>query len=403
MPTFEYVALQGSGQEVTGREEGATEQEVSRTLASRDLFPVRIEPSASRVTLSNWFTRGIRKRHIAAFYSQLSDLLRSGVPLLRALELLERRSTNQPLQQVIREVCGQVAEGTPLAEALAQHPQVFAELAVSMVRAGEEGSFLDQVLKRVAVFSRKQQELKSQVIGALAYPVFLMTMGTIIVTGLLVFFVPKFAPIFERISARGELPWATTALLGFSGFLHDYAAFLLLLIGFALFAAWRYLPTEAGRLRLDHIRLSVYGIGPVMQSLAISRFCRILGTLLTNGVPILRALRIAKDATGNRLLSNAIAAGSENIASGASLTEPLAASGYFPEEVVEMIAVGADSNNLEEVLIEISDNLERDAQMRLELFVRLLEPVMLFLIAGLILFVVAALLLPVFQSSGVLA
>ena len=219
---------------------------------------------------------------------------------------------------------------------------------------------------------------------------------------MLVFFVPKFAPIFERISARGELPWATTALLGFSGFLHDYGILLLVLIGVALFVGARYLATEAGRLRLDHLRLSAYGIGPVMQSLAISRFCRILGTLLTNGVPILRALRIAKDATGNRLLSNAIAAGSENIASGASLTEPLAASGYFPEEVVEMIAVGADSNNLEEVLIEIGDNLERDAQLRLELFVRLLEPVMLFLIAGLILFVVAALLLPIFQSSGVL-
>ncbi|MDA1052674.1 MAG: type II secretion system F family protein [Planctomycetota bacterium] len=402
MPNFDYVALQGSGQEVSGREEAASEQDVSRMLAARDLFPVRIEPAAPRVAFSNWFTRGVRKRHVAVFYSQLSDLLRSGVPLLRALELLGRRTSSQPLQEVLHAVHDQVAEGTPLAEAMTLHPQAFSELAVSMVRAGEEGSFLDQVLKRVAVFTRKQQELKGQVIGALAYPVFLLTMGTIIVTGLLVFFVPKFAPIFERISARGELPWATTALLGFSGFLHDYGILLLVLIGVALFVGARYLATEAGRLRLDHLRLSAYGIGPVMQSLAISRFCRILGTLLTNGVPILRALRIAKDATGNRLLSNAIAAGSENIASGASLTEPLAASGYFPEEVVEMIAVGADSNNLEEVLIEIGDNLERDAQLRLELFVRLLEPVMLFLIAGLILFVVAALLLPIFQSSGVL-
>lgn len=403
MPNFDYIALHGSGQEVTGREEGASEQEVSRRLAARDLFPVRIEPATPRVAFSNGFTRGVRKRHVSIFYSQLSDLLRSGVPLLRALELLGRRTASPPLQQVVRAVREQVAEGTPLAEALAQHPRVFTELAVSMIPAGEEGSFLDQVLKRVAVFTRKQQELKGQVIGALAYPVFLMTMGTIIVTGLLVFFVPKFAPNFERISERGELPWATTALLGFSGFLHDYGILLLVLIGLAAFAVARYLATKAGRLRLDHFRLAAWGLGPVMQSLAISRFCRILGTLLTNGVPILRALRIAKDATGNRLLSNAIAAGSENIASGASLTEPLAASGYFPEEVVEMIAVGADSNNLEEVLIEIGDNLERDAQLRLDLFVRLLEPVMLFLIAGLILFVVAALLLPIFQSSGVLA
>lgn len=403
MPNFDYVALQESGQEVTGVVEGASEQEVLQVLASRDLFPIRIEAAAARRGSSRWFRQGIRNRHVAIFYSQLSDLLRSGVPLLRALELLGRRTSSPPLQQVIREVREQVAEGTPLAEAMARHPRAFSELAISMVRAGEEGSFLDQVLKRVAIFSRRQEELKSQVIGALAYPVFLLTMGTIIVTGLLVVFVPRFAPIFERISARGELPWATTALLGFSGLLRDYGLLLLCLIGLAAFGAARFLSTEAGRLRLDHVRLTAYGIGPVLQCLAISRFCRILGTLLTNGVPILRALRISKDATGNRLLSNAIAAGSENIATGGSFTEPLAASGYFPEEVVEMIAVGADSNNLEEVLIEIGDNLERDAQLRLELFVRLLEPVMLFLIAGLILFVVAALLLPIFQSSGALA
>lgn len=403
MPKFDYVALQESGLEVTGVADGASEQEVLQGLASRDLLPIRIEQAATFGGSKSWFKRGVRKRHVAIFYSQLSDLLRSGVPLLRALELLGRRNTSPPLQQVIQTVREQVAEGTPLAEAMARHPKAFSELALSMIRAGEEGSFLDQVLKRVAVFSRKQEELKSQVIGALAYPVFLLTMGTIIVTGLLVFFVPRFAPIFERIGARGELPWATTALLGFSGLLRDYGVLLLFLLGLAVFGAARFLATEAGRLRLDHLRLTIYGIGPVLQCLALSRFCRILGTLLTNGVPILRSLRIAKDATGNRLLSNAIAAGSESIATGGSFTDPLTASGYFPEEVVEMIAVGADSNNLEEVLIEIGDNLERDAQLRLELFVRLLEPVMLFLIAGLILFVVAALLLPIFQSSGALA
>jgi general secretion pathway protein F/type IV pilus assembly protein PilC len=403
MPNFDYVALQESGQEVTGVEEGASEQEVLQLLASRELYPIRIEPADSPGGSSIWFWRGVRKRHVAIFFSQLSDLLRSGVPLLRALELLGRRTSSQPLQQVIQSIREQVVEGIPLAQAMAGHPQAFSELTVSMVRAGEEGSFLEQVLKRVALFSRKQEELKSQVVGALAYPVFLMTMGTIIVTGLLVFFVPRFAPIFERISERGELPWATTALLGFSGLLQDYGVAILFLLGLVVFAVVRYLATDAGRLRLDHVRLSAYGIGPVMQSLAISRFCRILGTLLTNGVPILRALRISKDATGNRLLGNAIAAGSENIASGGSFTDPLAASGYFPEEVVLMIAVGTDSNNLEEVLLEIGDNLEREAQLRLELFVRLLEPVMLFLIAGLILFVVAALLLPIFQTSGALA
>lgn len=399
MPDYEFVALQSSGQQVTGVQSGASEQEVLLSLTSRDLYPVRIQPAGQPGARRG---RRVRKRHIAVFYSQLSDLLRSGVPLLRTLDLLQRRTSQQSLKLVIQDVRDRVADGAPLAEAMHYHPRVFNELAVSMVRAGEEGSFLEDVLKRIAAFSDRQEQLKSQVIGALAYPVFLMTMGTIIVTSIMVFFVPKFAPIFERISSRGELPWATTALMSLSSFLHDYGIVLLVFLAVAVFAAVRHFRTEKGRLRFDRARLSVYGAGPILQGLAIARFCRILGTLLHNGVPILRSLRIARDASGSRVLSEAIAAASENIASGRSLTEPLRASGQFPEEIVEMIAVGADANNLEQVLIDIADGLERDTQRRLDLYVRLLEPAMLLVIAALILFVVVGLLLPILKSSSIL-
>jgi general secretion pathway protein F/type IV pilus assembly protein PilC len=404
MPEFEYVALQASGQEVRGLESAASEQEATRALSRRDLFPIEIRNAGTATERrTGWERKRIRPRHLAAFYSQLSDLLRSGVPLLRSLELLARRSSQPALKRVIKDVREQVADGMHLADAMARHERVFVPLVVSTIRAGEEGGFLEEVLKRIATFSRKQQELSSQVVGGLAYPVFLLTMGTIIVTAIMVFFVPKFAPIFERISSRGELPWATTALLGFSTFLQNYGVILLGLVGISAFLAWRYLLTDAGRLRLDQWRLSVYGVGPILQSFAIARFCRVLGTLLRNGVPILRSLRIAKDATGNRALTTAIGAASENIAAGHSLTQPLAASGCFPEEVVEMIAVGADANNLENVLIEIADNLESEAQRQLDLYVRMLEPVMLLVIAVLILFVVVGLLLPIFQSAGSLA
>jgi general secretion pathway protein F/type IV pilus assembly protein PilC len=336
------------------------------------------------------------------FYSQLADLLRSGVPLLRSLELLEKRTSQPALQRAVRLVKEQVADGTHLADAMRQQPHAFSELAVSMVRAGEEGGFLEDVLKRVAVFADQQQELKSRVIGAAAYPLFLVVMGTIIVTAMLVFFVPKFEPIFDRMSSRGELPWATTALMGFSGFLQDYGVLLLAGLIVAVGFSVGYGRTEAGRLNWDRLTLRVYGLGPIVRSLAIARFCRILGTLLHNGVPILRGLRIAKDAAGNRLLSRAIAAATENISAGRSLAQPLSASGQFPEEIAEMIAVGEEANNLEQVLIDVADSLEQHAKRNIDLFVRLLEPVMLLIIAGLILFVVVGLLLPIFQSSGVL-
>ncbi len=402
MPDYRYIACEISGQQVTGVLTAASEQDVVSSLSSQQLFPVQIDAVESAAARRGRSNRRIPARHLAVFYSQLADLLRSGVPLLRSLELLERRTTHKVLKLVIRDVRDQVADGTHLADALRQHPAAFSELAVSMVRAGEEGGFLEDVLKRIAVFSDQQQELKSRVIGASAYPLFLITMGTIIVTAMLVFFVPKFEPIFERMSSRGELPWATTALMGFSSLLQHYGIILLVAIIAAIVFTIPYLRTDAGRLWLDKLRLTIYGLGPIARSLAIARFCRILGTLLHNGVPILRALRIAKDAAGNRVLSQAIAAAAENISAGRSLAQPLAASGQFPEEIAEMIAVGEESNNLEQVLIDIADNLEQHAKRQVELFVRLLEPVMLLIIAGLILFVVVGLLLPIFQSSGVL-
>jgi len=400
MPEYQFEALQPSGQQVTGVQSGSSEQEILLSLASQDLYPVRIRPVDH--SGGGWRGRRIRKRHVAVFYSQLSDLLRSGVPLLRTLDLLARRTAQPALKQVIRDIRDRVADGAHLADAMSHHPRVFTEVAVNTVRAGEEGGFLEEVLKRIAAFSEKQELLRSQVIGALAYPVFLMTMGTIIVTAIMVFFVPKFAPIFDRISSRGELPWATSALMNFSAFLHDYGVILIALLAVTVVVVVRYFRTEPGRLRFDQLRLSVFGAGPILRSLAVARFCRILGTLLRNGVPILRSLRIAEEATGNRVLSKAIAAASESIAGGKSLTEPLMASGQFPEEIVEMIAVGADANNLEQVLIDIADSLERDVQRRLDLYVRLLEPVMLLVIAALILFVVVGLLLPILKSSAVL-
>jgi len=401
MPDFQYVARSTSGQKVDGVLVASNEQEVLQSLSARDLFPVRVELAEQAALQIKRAARGVRARYLAIFYTQLADLLRSGVPLLRSLELLERNTSHTTLKHVIQEIREQVADGTRLADAMRQHPRVFSELAVSMVRAGEEGSFLEDVLKRIATFTDHQEDLKSRVTGAMVYPAFLVVMGTIIVIVMLVFFVPKFEPIFERMAERGNLPWATTALLSVSDFMHDYGVILLILGAVAVFSLVQSAKGEKGRLRFDTLRLKVKGVGPIVRSLAVARFCRILGTLLHNGVTILPALRIAKDATGNKVLSRAIAEAAESISSGKSLAQPLAASGQFPEEVVEIIAVGEESNNLEQVLVDVADNMERLTNRRLEMFVRLLEPVMLTIMAGIILFVVAALLLPILQSSSV--
>jgi general secretion pathway protein F/type IV pilus assembly protein PilC len=401
MSDFQYVARAAGGQQVTGVLSAGSEQEALSVLAGKALFPLRLQLAPEAVAQRKKRTRRVRPKHLALAYSQLSDLLRSGVPLLRSLELLEHKASNASLKAVLEVVRQDIAEGTRLAEAMRKHPKVFNDLAISMVRAGEEGAFLEDVLKRIADFTEHQEMLKSRVVGAMVYPAFLVVMGTVVVTAMLTFFVPKFTPIFERMSSKGSLPAATTWLLWMSDGLQQYGLIILLVLGGAAAYLWRLAQTQEGRLWFDKARLRVVGAGPIFRNFAISRFCRILGTLLKNGVPILESLRIAKDAAGNKVLAMAIASAAENVSTGKSLAEPLRQCGEFPMEIVEMIAVGEEANNLEQVLIDVADTLERQTNRTLDMFVRMLEPVMLTVMAGIVLFVVVALLLPILQSSTV--
>jgi general secretion pathway protein F/type IV pilus assembly protein PilC len=217
---------------------------------------------------------------------------------------------------------------------------------------------------------------------------------------MMIVFVPKFATIFERMEERGELPFATTSLLGVSDFLqHYWIIALLALVGLGV-AFKRWLDTDRGRETFDLFRLKAWGVGLIAKNLAIARFCRILGTLLHNGVPILQSLRIAKDATGNKILSDAIGDAAENVSSGKSLAEPLRASGQFPKEIMEMISVGEEANNLEQVLINISDNLERQTNRHLDTLVRMVEPIMLLIMAVIVVYIIFALLYPVLLMSN---
>ena len=402
MPEFNYEAMAGTGVRSQGTLTANSEREVMAMLDARGMFPIRI--AASTVKSAGGKTgKRIKKSLLATFYSQLADLLHSGVPLLRSLELLQRQTSNAALSEVLREVRAKVADGVSLAEALSRHPRAFDELAVSMVRAGQEGGFLEDVLRRIADFTEHQEDLKAKVVGAVAYPVILAIIGTAVLTILMVFFVPKFEPIFKSLEKKGELPGLTVAVVGVSHALGSWIGAVVLgvlVVAFFVFRSWA--ATESGRMRVDGIKLHLPGAGKIFLSLAISRFTRILGTLLHNGIPILQSLRIAKDSTGNKVLAEAIEKSAENIKAGDSLAKPLGASHHFPRDIVEMVAVGEESNNLEKVLLDISSTLEKRTTRQLDLFVRLLEPAMLLVMAVVTGVVVAALLLPVFKMGNAL-
>jgi general secretion pathway protein F len=398
MTEFSYQALSPNGQRSQGTLTAISEREVLSLLDARGLYPVHVAPIKS-LRIVRGSRRRVRPRYMATFFSQLADLLQSGVPLLRSLDILQRQSSLPALAEVLQDVRARVADGSGLSEAMAQHPRAFNELAVSMVRAGQEGGFLEDVLRRIADFTEHQEDLKAKVVGAMAYPAFLAVVGTLVLFILVIFFVPKFEPIFEKLREKDELPWLTVALIGTSHFFISYWWLVLgLVVGaIVLFVSWARTP--GGRFTLDSWRLRLPSAGKIYLNLAVSRFSRILGTLLHNGIPILRALDIAKDSTGNRVLTAAIVKAGENVTAGNTLAQPLSACKYFPRDVVEMVAVGEESNHLEKVLIDIANALDKRTSRQLELFVRLLEPMMLLVMAGLTLIVVAGLLLPVFKMS----
>jgi general secretion pathway protein F/type IV pilus assembly protein PilC len=398
MPDFTYIARDHSGRKVAGKMSAANHLEAVTTLGQRALFPIEVTATSTPV-MSRGGSRRVKAQTMATAYGQLADLLRSGVPLLRSLEVLQKQSTNGALAEVLEIVRGDVEEGKSLAEAFARHPRVFGEMAVSMVRAGGEGGFLEEALDRVADFTEKQEDMKSRTQGAVAYPIFLGVIGTLVVGVLLIFFVPKFDAMFDRLRQRGELPALTDALLATSAMLQSAWLPLAIALGVGVVVARSRLDTEAGRVWSDRLKLRIPLASPIFLNLAVARFCRVLGTLLQNGVPIVRSLQISSDATGNRVLAAAIQQAAENISAGESLAGPLGACGHFPPAVVEMIAVAEESASLDTVLTRIADGLERRTWRQLDLLVRLLEPLMLLLLAIVVLLLAIALLLPVIKMS----
>ncbi|QDV22985.1 type II secretion system F family protein [Aureliella helgolandensis] len=397
MPDYAYVARDMRGQRKTGVLTANSQRDVLSMLDGMSLMPVEITPAKGS---GDARSKRVSGQVMANAYNQLASLLRSGVPLMRALTVMSSQASKPALKAVLVEIKSKVEEGEPLPVAMARFPRVFNDMAVNMVRAGTEGGFLEDALERVAAFTEQQEDMKGRAAGALAYPVFLGCVGTAVVTVLIIFFVPKFEPLFATLREKGQLPAATDMLLAFSAFLQNYWWLLIATICIGLFSAVSFLRTDKGKYWLDWAKIKFPLFGSIFLSLAVARFCRVLGTLLNNGVPILRSLEISRAAAGNRILSASIKKASENITAGEKLATPLAASGHFPNQVVEMISVAEESNSLDRVMIQISDSLERTTFRRMDMLVRLLEPMMLLLMAGVVFFIVLALMVPLLNSSG---
>ena len=395
MPKFQYTARNLSGGKVSGNVEAEGEIAAARLLENRELFPIDVwSPEAGGSATS--FRRRISSRDLGVMYGQLSDLLASGVPLLRSLKSLVKSTVNKRLAVVLREIHNEVADGQSLHESMAGHQDIFPTLHTVMVQAGERASFLDDVLESLSVFLERLDELQGKVLGALVYPSMLVLLGGSVMIGALVFFVPKFEPMLAGI----DKPMPTEIVFLLSEIVRRYWLIIAAGIGGLIAFFWSVLQSQAGKQAMERWRLKIPVAGNALRMVAITRFCRILGTMLANGVPILQALAISRDATGSVLLAKNIDEAIENVRAGEPLTEPLKAGGMFPEQVIAMISVAEESNQMQKVLLQIADSVERRTNQQVDQAVRLIEPAILCLVAAGIGFLALGLLLPIFTMAS---
>ena len=395
MPKFQYTARNLSGGKVAGLIEADGEGAAIQLLERKELYPVDIWNTEDKA--DNRLFRGrISNRDLGIMYGQLSDLLGSGVPLLRALKSIVKSTVNKRLKGVLGDIHNSVADGKSLYESMAEHHNIFPALHTVMVQAGERASFIEEVLESLSVFLERLDELRGKVLGALIYPVMLVMLGGTVMVAALVLFVPKFEPMLAGI----EKPMPTEVIFFLSESIRNYWAIIAIAIGGIVAFFWSAMQSQSSKRAMERWRLKIPVAGTAMRMVAITRFCRILGTMLANGVPILQALAISRDATGSALLAENIDDAIKNVRAGEPLTEPLKGGGLFPEQVLAMISVAEESNQLQKVLLHIADSVERRTNQQVDQAVRLIEPVILCMVAAGIGFLALGLLLPIFTMAS---
>lgn len=399
MPTFAYNALNGQGQQATGVLTAESRAAALSQIAERGLVPVTLENRDEGAAAPH---AGVHRPgrvspvQAEAFTRELANLLAAGVPLGRALHVLRREASAPAARAQWSAVHDDVTGGMPLADALSRWPQSFPPVYVAMVHAGETGGFLDVVLNQIADFRAREGELKGRVKAAMVYPAVLALLAVVVMIFMLTYFIPRFTGIFADFGAA--LPLLTRIIIAASKLvLSGYSLIVAVVLAGALMTLRGVLAKPAGRRVLERALLATPAVGVILARFALVRFCRMLGTLLGAGVPLVTALRVAREAIGNQILADAVAAGIDEVKRGIALSASLRhCPSLFPPSVIEMVAVAEESGHLDKELLRLAQYYESELDRRLRMLVALAEPLLLFAMAALIGTIVVGMLLPIF-------
>jgi len=404
VPRYAYEAKKSPAEIVKGVLVADNRNAAIQKVAQLGFFLISIKEEADEAVVKSGETRPrynpferISLKNITDFTRQLADLLESGLTITKALELLEMQSDNRKLKAVVADVKAYCVGGKPLSEALARHPAVFSNLYVSMIKSGETGGMLGNILKRLSDFSEKQLEIQTKVRTALAYPILMSVVGTATIIVLLTFVIPKMMVMFSDLGQA--LPLPTRILLAISDAIRNYWWIMLALAAAAWASIAKMYKTPEGKLAIDKIRLGLPIVGALTRKIEVARFARTLATLLENGVPILHALDVVSATIENEVIRQDIIKCATAVKEGASLANGFAGSVNITPAVTSMIALGEESGNLTRSLTKIAQGYERESDEAIKVMMSLLEPILILVLGAVVGFIVISMLLPIFEIN----
>jgi type IV pilus assembly protein PilC len=407
MPIFAYEAINAQGQKETGELEAANRNQAILEIRNAGLKPTKVaqraesagKKAAPKEEAGPARAKGGKikgkasAQQLTDFTAQLAVLIDAGLPVVRSLKVLGRQQKPGAFKFILEDVSESVEQGSSLSEAFGNHPRTFDRLYVNMIKAGEAGGILDTILQRLADFMEKAQRLKKKVVGAMIYPIIVMSVAVMILTGIMIFVIPAFEKMFQEQGM--ELHWMTAILVGFSrGIASIWGLLFVLLIGGAAAGMVAWGRTAKGERVLDAVKLKLPVFGPIIKKAVTARFTRTLGTLVMAGVPILESLNICKNAIGNVVLGEAIDKVASSIKEGETIAGPLSETGLFDDLVVNMVDVGEETGELDKMLMKVADTFDVYVDIAVESLVSILEPVLIVFMGGAIGFIVIALFLP---------
>jgi len=415
MPIYAYEAMNASGQEVREEIEATSSEEAIAKIRGKGYFPTKVREKAGKKKVQKkqevasgptrkmpFSIGGVPRKQLVGFTRQLSTLQDAGLPILRSLQILEQQQKPGLLKAIIGGVADEVEGGGTLSDAMSKYPKAFDKLYTNMIAAGEAGGVLDLILARLADFMEKAARLKKKVIGAMIYPAVVISIAVGIVTMIMIFVIPKFEEIFNDF--RLDLPTPTKILLAVSRwFARDYGWAYVLASPFVIVGLIKLIKlSDGGRYAIDVIKLKIPILGAILSKTAIARFTRTLGTLISAGVPILDAINITKETSGNEVFARALTKVHDAIREGESMADPLRATKVCDAIVVNMVDVGEETGDLDKMLLKVADNYDNDVDVLVGSLISILEPVMVVILGLIVGFIVIALFMPMISLiSGI--